>query len=196
MVVKKTIKNHRLTRHLSQQELSDRSGVSIRTIQRLENNATNGSPFVIKSLCKALDIPVESLQKINTQIDDKSLTSTKQLKYINLSSLLALVVPFSNLIVPSVLYFLFRKFLSREIDKEAALKIISFQIIWSALTLILMVFIPLFVQLVFGTSELLDVPMFIWIYLVFLSLLLVITLSTAARLNQSKIILSFSPNLL
>mgnify|MGYP003632008872 CR=1 FL=1 len=196
MVVKKTIKEHRLIRHLSQQELSARSGVSIRTIQRLENNDTNGSPFVIKSLCKALDIPLDSFKNTHTQIDDKSLTSTKQLKYINFSSLLALFIPFSNLIVPAILYFSFRKFLFSEIDKEAALKIISFQIIWSAFTLVLIVFIPLFIQLVFGTSEIMDVPIFIWVYLLFLSLLLVITLSTAARLNQSKDIISFSPNLL
>ncbi|MGS2764804.1 helix-turn-helix domain-containing protein [Sinomicrobium sp. M5D2P9] len=201
--MKKTIKEHRLSRHLTQQELAVRSGVSIRTIQRLENNDTNGSPFVLKSLCKALKIPEdaftnnnENFNSRNTQIDDNSLTSIKQLKYINLSSLVALIIPFSNLIVPAILYFVFRKYLSHKNDKKAALKIISFQIMWSALTLVLMVFISLFVQLVFGTSEIMEVPIFIWIYLVFISLLLVITFSIAARLNQSKDILSFSPNLL
>ena len=60
--MKKSLKEHRTNEQLSQQELADKSGISIRTIQRIEKKLSSGSPYIIKSLCKALQIEVDDIE--------------------------------------------------------------------------------------------------------------------------------------
>ncbi|SMD41568.1 Predicted transcriptional regulators [Aquiflexum balticum DSM 16537] len=62
------IKSLRKERGLTQAELAELSGLSIRTIQRMENNEVNPSTFSLKMLSKALEIDLKALnsQKKNS----------------------------------------------------------------------------------------------------------------------------------
>ena len=209
--MQKTLKEHRLNRHLSQSELAAQSGISIRTIQRIENGESTGSPYVIRTLCKSLDIDPEHLivnpephvteKLIQPKESDEDRTRDKnaydtRLKYINFSALSVLGFPFLNLVLPAVLYFVFKKSLWHAHDKNAALKILSLHILWSVFTLVLMIFIPLIDHLFFGIEEVMEIPLFIWIYLVLVITLVVIILHTASDINKRKNLLIFIPNIL
>ena len=199
--MKKTLKEHREVKQLTQHELSDKSNVSVRTIQRIEKNLSVGSPFVIKSLCKALEIDIESLEinkqessKIPTEdINDDQIHNTRRLKHINFSSLLVLIFPLFNLVFPSLLYWIYRKTL---LDKQIALQIINFQMIWTFGTLIIIIVTPAIVQGFYGLREYSGYPLFVWLYFLCIFMNILITADTAIRLNKKEGILPYIPTIL
>lgn len=213
---KKTLKEYRLLQHLSQQELADRSRVSLRTIQRIEKDGSSGSPYVIRSLCEALNIETGSLMMEKIDVghkdcngEDMAVINThsivnvatlekamanKYLKYINFSALLVFLCPFFNLVTVPVLYFHFKKKLMIPTQRAVALKIISFQILWSVVTLILLVFTPLMDYWFLHLGEMLEIPLFIWVYLVLIFSHLIITLKIAARLSEKAEPMPYIPN--
>jgi len=177
----------------------------------MENGESAGSPYVIRTLCKSLDINPEHLainpephtdeKLIQTKASDEDIVVARRaydtrLKYINFSALSVLGFPFFNLLLPAVLYFVFKKSLLNGHDKKAALKILSLHILWSVFTLVLMIFIPLIDHLFFGIEEVMEIPLFIWAYLVLVITLVVIILNTASDINKRKNLLPFIPNIL
>lgn len=62
------LKEIRNTRHISQSELSKKSGVSIRNIQAYEQgqiNINNASAMTVYNICKALDCKLEDILDID-----------------------------------------------------------------------------------------------------------------------------------
>ena len=209
--MKRTLKEHRLHQQLSQNELAGKSGVSLRTIQRIENGTSSGSPFVIRSLCKAMNIGpqelvtsrdhhagenVDNQQGGSVDIDIPEISYSKCLKFINISTFAVLCFPFLNLMLPAILYFVFKRSLVAKQDRQAALKILSLQILWSFTTLIILVFLPVIDQHITKIGDVMEIPLFIWAYFVLAFLLLIITLNTAHRINRKKDLLPFVPNIL
>ena len=56
------IKSIRISKGLTQSELSDKSGVALRTIQRIENNEVNPSIYSLKAIGVALDVNLNEAQ--------------------------------------------------------------------------------------------------------------------------------------
>lgn len=208
--MKRTLKEHRQLLLLSQNELAEKSGVSLRTIQRIENGTSSGSPFVIRSLCKAMNIGTQELitsrdylgETIDSQqggsgdIDITETAYSRCLKFINISTFAVLCFPFLNLVLPSILYLVFKRSLVTKQDRQAALKILSLQILWSFTALIVLVFIPVIDQHITKIGDVMEIPLFVWAYFVLAFLLLIITLNTAHRINRKKDLLPFVPNIL
>ncbi|MBT8449837.1 MAG: helix-turn-helix domain-containing protein [Gammaproteobacteria bacterium] len=65
------LKELRLSKHLSQEQLADMSGLNVRTIQRIESG-DNASLESKKCLASALDISIETLEQEQFMIDKKS----------------------------------------------------------------------------------------------------------------------------
>ena len=65
MTLGETISDLRKRKGISQELLAEISGVSLRTIQRIERDVTNPRPYTSKILAKALDVEVERLTTIN-----------------------------------------------------------------------------------------------------------------------------------
>ena len=55
------LKNYRRINCLSQEGLAETSGISIRTIQRIEEGKSVGSAYTLTALAKALNISTASL---------------------------------------------------------------------------------------------------------------------------------------
>lgn len=201
---KKTLKEHRLAKHLSQQDLADRSGISLRTVQRIEKNESAGSPYVIRTLCKTLDIETDSLVQQKDQNDKhlfreetlEPIPLNKYLKYINISAVSVILFPFLNLAVVTALYLILKKRFTIQNDRSIASKILSLQILWSVATLAILIFTPLFDHLFLHIGEILEIPLFIWAYLVMLFSHLLITLTVAVRLNLHKDPMPYIPNII
>ena len=65
------LKQLRLSKRLSQEQLADMSGLNVRTIQRIESG-TNASLESKKCLAAALDVDIETLEQEHFMIDKTS----------------------------------------------------------------------------------------------------------------------------
>lgn len=121
------LKKNREKLNLTQEELSDKSGISIRTIQRIESgNEPKGQ--TLKLLAKTLGIKEnELLEKEETKIEINSTL----IKIINLSSLPFTIIPPANIIIPLVIMFAKKQF------NPLAKQIVSIQILWLILAAII-----------------------------------------------------------
>jgi len=120
--------------NLTQEELATKSGVSVRTIQRIESGI-KPKGYTLESLCKALEIPKEDL----LAEQNESINSNKQLiKYINLSSILLLIIPLGSIIMPLIIMRWKKEF--NIITKQ----IVTIQIIWTLAFPIVMVITNVF----------------------------------------------------
>ena len=65
------LKQLRITRHLSQEQLAEMSGLNVRTIQRIESGK-NASVESLKCLASALDVDIPTLNQEKFMIDKNS----------------------------------------------------------------------------------------------------------------------------
>lgn len=128
------LKKIREIKNLTQEELAQKSGLSVRTIQRIEAGM-QPKGYTLKTLAKSLDIPEKDLSapeivvSQETEIEELPLVTKEDkspnlalVKIINLSSLPVTWFPVANFIVPLVI-MLFTK------NKSPIIKqIISLQI--------------------------------------------------------------------
>ncbi len=123
------LKLYREKRHFTQEELSEISGISVRTIQRIEaGNPLKG--YTLRTLAKHLECAEEDLIR-------KEEPSTP-LKWINLSSLL--ILPPLNLMAP---YFLSKYW---KVNSPLVKQMIDVQFMWSVLAPIVF-FLGIFLKL-------------------------------------------------
>ncbi|REC75838.1 DNA-binding protein [Chryseobacterium elymi] len=133
-----TLKQIREQQNLTQEELSERSGISVRTIQRIESGI-KPKGHTLKTLSKTLEIPEYEL--LNKAIEpeaevaieesvqnpeDHSIDYSKA-KLINFSSILFVILPPLNILVPFILSSLLKQ--KNFITKQ----IITLQIFWTVL---------------------------------------------------------------
>ncbi len=194
MISKTKLKKFRLIRGFTQEELSVASGISIRTIQRIEKGVSEGSPFTLRSLSKALEVEHSEITNLIDYERNDFIVDLGDVKLLNLSSLSLLILPFGNLILPLIL------FVSGK-GKDPSLrnytnKIFSYQIIWSLVTLVAMILLPLVLFAVFDLIKGNSIPLFIPVYFLAGFVNIWIIIQTAINLNKQKEILDFTPNLL
>lgn len=130
------LKSIRELQNLTQEELSEKSGVSARTIQRIESGK-EPKGYTLRVLAKALEKDEEELlykksepEKFDS-VDEKEvsiealLINYSSLKLINLSSIPFIVIPPLNILVPLVLILTMKQ--KNIITKQ----LISVQILWT-----------------------------------------------------------------
>jgi transcriptional regulator with XRE-family HTH domain len=128
------LKAVREQKNLTQEELSEKSKISVRTIQRIESG-TEPKGHTLRSLAQALEIQESSLQDTTPITETSDLkTEVKEeetnvnfsfIKIINLSSLLFIIVPPFNILVPLILMFKMKQ------RNSLTRQIISVQILWT-----------------------------------------------------------------
>jgi transcriptional regulator with XRE-family HTH domain len=118
MNIGKEIKRLRIERGYTQQELSDLSGLSIRTIQRIENNEGDSSSHTIKSICKVLDVDFKNLK--NEKMKESIEQSNLWLVLLHLSGILFMLFP------PIIIYYLFKD--KNELIEQHGKDVINFQV--------------------------------------------------------------------
>lgn len=148
-----TLKQIREQQHLTQEELSEKSGISVRTIQRIEAGTTPKG-YTLRNLAISLEVPEHRLlERTTPQMQDAPLETNEtallaenhtldysKVKWINLSSVLFVLLPPFNIVAPLLLsYFLKQK---NELTKQ----IVSVQIIWTLFAPIVF-FIGIFLKL-------------------------------------------------
>lgn len=185
------LKEIRNRRSLTQEELSEVSGISIRTIQRIEKELSTGSPHTIKTLAEALEI--QSIDLLPDQGNDTSNSAYKsgigKVMLMNLSSLMLGIFPLGNIIFPSVIFFFNRK---NSIVNKLGRKILSFQIL-----LTMFLFLTLVVTgMVFGRGfGIIPAPV-VYTYWIVMPVNILFTLLIAIQFSKGNKILESTPRLL
>lgn len=113
--------------NLTQEELFEKSGVSVRTIQRIEAG-TNPQGYTLKALAKGLGISEDELTGKQEAISAKD---TKWLKLINLSAFPFMFAPPLNIVVPLLIMFAKKQF------NPLTRKIVTIQIVWTLIAVVL-----------------------------------------------------------
>ena len=141
----------RESNNLTQEELSEKSGISVRTIQRIETGK-NPKGYTLRILAKVLEVEenklinTEPIQNITEIVEEKEkleeaiLINYSYLKLINLSSIPFIITPPLNIIIPLVLMFAMKQ--KNILSKQ----LISIQIVWTILAPIVFI-IGIFLKL-------------------------------------------------
>ena len=116
--------------NLTQEELSEKSGVSVRTIQRIESGI-KPKGYTLKVLAKAMDVSETYL----LGIPDVENRSSKWLKIINLSALLFIILPPLNVIIPFIIMTIKKEF------NPIVKRILSIQIVWTIASIVILILI-------------------------------------------------------
>lgn len=127
------IKEARIHQNLSQDALAELSNVSIRTIQRIESGQVTPRISTLNLLLKTLNIEFTEVPEEN----ESSNKLVKQLKAMNLFIILSLPIPLLNLFVSFSFWGIFSKY---KLQTDAVKKMISFQIIWCIITVLVFFF--------------------------------------------------------
>lgn len=121
------LKYNREKLNLTQEELAAKSGVSVRTIQRIESGI-EPKGYTLKVLSKTLNVDHNEL--INTT-DIQNSINYPLIKLINLSCLPVTIIPPLNIVLPLVVMFIKKEF------NPTSKQIVSIQILWTILSFIL-----------------------------------------------------------
>ncbi|PTB95649.1 XRE family transcriptional regulator [Marivirga lumbricoides] len=136
------VREYRENKGLTQSELADASGLSLRTIQRVEAGETVPKGHTLTVLSKLMGVEPSELIGINNRNDQLSDELTDQLKLINISALTFILIPFGNIVFPFILW---RKYKTNPLVNKNGRFILNFQIIWTLLVSVLLSVSP-FVQ--------------------------------------------------
>lgn len=187
--MKNSLKGHRKIKNLTQEELSKSSGISIRTIQRIEKGLSTGSSHTLKTLAKTLSI--ENSDILHDESNPKLFTKNNidTLKLMNFSVLTMLIIPVGNIIFPAIIYFK-----NRDDGKINIIgkKILNFQI----LSMLVLPFFLVILYLLIGAGHGALTITFIVSYLTYGLANIIITIHTSIQINKEKEVLSFIPNIL
>ena len=126
------IKELRTRKGISQELLAEKSGVSLRTVQRIENGETEPRGDTLVRLAQALDTAPEDL-------NDWKLTEDKgALMALNLSALGFILFPLLGIVIPMVIW-IGKKGKVRDLDKLAK-SVLNFQILWTVVLLLVYIY--------------------------------------------------------
>ncbi|WP_426489737.1 helix-turn-helix domain-containing protein [Hymenobacter sp. 102] len=129
----------RKSKGLSQEMLAEQSGVSLRTIQRVEQGETEPRGYTLQALAAALDVPLEAFRP---ESEPEPVAPTPPappapaalrsdpdfLQLLNLSALSFLVLPLLNILVPWWLWRA-RRHTTAHVA-EVGRRVLGFQILW------------------------------------------------------------------
>lgn len=122
------IKNLRKRKGISQELLAENSGLSLRTIQRIENGETEPRGDTLTRLANTLDVAPEELV-------DWELTEDKGfLMSLNLSALGFILFPLLGIVIPLIMW-ISQKGKLKQLDNLAK-EVLNFQISWTIVLLL------------------------------------------------------------
>lgn len=122
------LKNIREQRGITQEELAEKSKVSVITIQRIEAG-TQPKGYTLGALARALGIKEEAL--LENQQNSVERINVALLKLINFSSLPFTIFPPANIIVPLIIISIRKEF------TPLAKQLVTIQILWAICSFII-----------------------------------------------------------
>lgn len=167
------IKEIRITKGFTQEELAENASVNLRTIQRIENNENNPSGKTLRLICEALNVNLESIYDYG-KTEDKTF-----IILFHISVIVFVVFPIGNVILPLILWLTKKdKVLGLN---EIGANLINFQILWTIL------FYSVMVAGVLGNLMHSQFKMFIYSIIVLYIMNLVLPIVFAIKTKNGKV---------
>lgn len=154
----KRIKDLRSRVGFSQEQLAEKSGLSMRTVQRIENGNTLPRGDTLRRIAMAMQVSPDEIIDWQVQEDKNVLTM------LNLSQLGFMAFPILGIIIPLAIWIA-KKDSIKHVDQHGK-AILNFQISWAILLFLIYIwpvtywFFPFF----FETVELLAVVIVLYVY--------------------------------
>lgn len=171
----------RRNKGLSQEQLASLSGVSARTIQRIEKGKVEAHPATLKMLADSLEVSADLLLEPESESVKKTPLNKNLLLLFPASALIGLFFPILNILLPALLWWA-KKDEAPQYD-DAGRQVINFQLSMS------FAFVPAVALLIFYFP--LGFPLVLLIYFYNLGLCL-INLFRAINQQPSKYPLSYA----
>ncbi len=121
----------RKSKGLTQETLSELSGVTVRTIQRIESGQVLPHMHTLKLIAAALSIHTDEIYQNEELPSGQDGITPKLLPLIHIIPLLGIIIPFANLILPVVFWLIYRT--ENDYYDMEGRKVINFQITISLL---------------------------------------------------------------
>lgn len=147
------VKSLRQCKGFSQEELAENSGLSLRTVQRVENAESCPTGETLKRISKTLNINPEEL------IDWTTEENSRYLIIFNLSALFFILFPVLGILVPLVMW-ISKKDKIKNV-KEIGVVIINFQITWTILFFFILVLNYIFFNKIASSQDIISPKYFI-----------------------------------
>ncbi|MEM5564998.1 helix-turn-helix domain-containing protein [Psychroserpens sp. AS72] len=161
----------------TQFELAKKSGLSLRTIQRLESKNQEPKGYTLTVLSEVFGMEPSALQEKFKNVKQSKASEATSIRLINLSVLSFLGIPFGNIILPFILW---RKNRTSKFVDEMGRRIINFQIIFSAVLSILLCISPFIGRYIFSNTSVI----FIVLFLAY-AVNIIIVCNTAIKLHRN-----------
>ena len=178
----KRLKELRNQRGLSQELLAEDSGLSLRTIQRIENSETKPTGETLKRIANALNVNPDELIDWSIKEDHKFLI------FMNLSALTFIFFPVLGILVPFMLWSS-RKGKVKDLN-EIGRALINFEITWT----ITLFFIPLllFIFSLIGLISTLSLKLILTIVVLMYLVNFFLIIMNSIRISNRKSVVYFS----
>jgi transcriptional regulator with XRE-family HTH domain len=129
--------------NLTQDELAEKSGISVRTIQRIEAGS-KPKGHSLNVLSKALNVSREQL----TEEKNEPSLNYRLIKLINLSSLPFVVIPLANIALPLIIMY------GKKEINPITKQIVSVQIFWTIISAVLFLLSPFISRFISSENKL------------------------------------------
>jgi len=122
MTIGQFIKETRLKKGMTQEELATKTDISVRTIQRIENGDVDPRSFTLQAIASVLDIDYKNLMNCENKnfVNNNSTQSKIWLPILHLSGL------FLTLLIPLIIWLLQKD--KNKIIREQGIDVINFQL--------------------------------------------------------------------
>ena len=165
------LKTIREQKHLTQEELAEQSGLSIRTIQRIEAGQ-EPKGHTAKVLAKILDLDLSLLSTSKERTDTINYVLVKR---INLSSAFVCYIPLLNIFLPLILNHRYKQ------NNHLTKGIITLQILWSIIFIVAFL-VAGFLKLTFDLHR----HTTLWISIILILFNLIVVLVNSANIDKHK----------
>lgn len=118
----------RKAKGLSQESLAEEAGISLRNLQRIENEGTNPHGDTLKRLAGVLDISLDEL------LDNALEENYNYIRGMHYIALTFVVLPLANIFLP-VIFWIRKKDKVKDLNSYAR-NLLNWQVTWSILTLL------------------------------------------------------------
>jgi D-alanyl-D-alanine-carboxypeptidase/D-alanyl-D-alanine-endopeptidase len=137
VIISKRLYALRKLKGLTQEQLSNDSGVALRTIQRIEAGSVSSHLQTLSLLSKALNVEVSELAEIQAPSSNEPMRNW--LLFLHISPILGSIFPCGNLFLPIALW-LFKRKDSIEVDSHGR-SVVNFQLTMMVIHLVCLLLI-------------------------------------------------------
>jgi len=179
------IASYRKKHGYSQEELSQFSGISLRTIQRVEKGTVYPRGYTLRTLAKSLEIELSHLKTEEIPLNSEV---AKKARTLNALGLLVILFPVVSTLVQVTYWIKNKHYLSSHLPSR---KVISFQLLWVIAILFTMSLIHLLTFFFTGQSVYGHFPIRMTSYVILLLANVLVIIHSAIKLNKNSPIVLF-----